>query len=302
MSGTGPAPGPAGRPEVDPVFRATDGQKKYAPSGQSDALAPKSLRDPDASPPAKPTLRIDDHHGRRSGDLLDGRLTPHAIPDQRSISDSGPLARSAQAPARRARNPRPVHARDPAGIPLPERRHLAGRAVADDACPGPHRRTNRHLPRTSAGSKGQIVRHTEHGLALSITATLRKRDKLASQLTWLANRQSLGLPEDRRHERISPRHLAVPVKLANNREVAGRLMDISLSGAAVTLAQPPEIGAAITLGRTPGRVVRHSRAASPSSPPPAVTRSVRPEPSPRGRNGALRRPGSEEIFLRFRSP
>lgn len=105
--------------------------------------------------------------------------------------------------------------------------------------------------------EGQIVRHTEHGLALSITATIRKRDKLASQLTWLANRQSLGLPEDRRHERISPRHLAVAVKLANNREVAGRLIDISLSGAALTLAQRPEIGASITLGRTPGRVVRH---------------------------------------------
>jgi hypothetical protein len=104
--------------------------------------------------------------------------------------------------------------------------------------------------------EGQIVRHTEHGLALSITATLRKRDKLASQLTWLANRQSLGLPEDRRHERITPRHLAVQVKLANNREVTGRLVDVSLSGAAVTLGQPPEIGAAITLGRTPGRVVR----------------------------------------------
>jgi hypothetical protein len=105
--------------------------------------------------------------------------------------------------------------------------------------------------------EGQIVRHTEHGLALSMTATIRKRDKLASQLTWLCNRQSLGLPEDRRHERIAPRHAAVAVKLANGKEVAGRLIDISLSGAALTLGHRPEIGAAITLGRTPGKVVRH---------------------------------------------
>jgi hypothetical protein len=104
--------------------------------------------------------------------------------------------------------------------------------------------------------EGQIVRQTEHGLALSMTATIRKRDKLASQLTWLCNRQTLGLPEDRRHERIPPRHAAVTVKLGNGREVAARLIDVSLSGAAVTTGLRPEIGAAVTLGRTPGRVVR----------------------------------------------
>jgi hypothetical protein len=105
--------------------------------------------------------------------------------------------------------------------------------------------------------EGQIVRHTEHGLALAMTATIRKRDKLASQLTWLCNRQSLGLPEDRRHERIAPRHAAVAVKLADARETTGRLIDISLSGAALTLGQQPALGSAITLGSTPGRVVRH---------------------------------------------
>jgi PilZ domain len=105
--------------------------------------------------------------------------------------------------------------------------------------------------------EGQIVRHTEHGLALAMSATIRKRDKLASQLTWLCNRQSLGLPEDRRHERIAPRHAAVAVKLADAREITGRLIDVSLSGAALTLGQQPELGSAITLGRTPGSVVRH---------------------------------------------
>jgi PilZ domain len=104
--------------------------------------------------------------------------------------------------------------------------------------------------------EGQIVRHTELGVALAIGATIRKRDKLASQLTWLANRQALGLPEDRRHERIVPRHTAVRVAVAG-RELTGRLVDVSLSGAALTLAEQPAIGAAVTVGRTPARVVRH---------------------------------------------
>ena len=36
-------------------------------------------------------------------------------------------------------------------------------------------------------------------------ATKRKQDKLANQLTWLANRQILNLPEDRRHDRSAVR-------------------------------------------------------------------------------------------------
>jgi len=105
--------------------------------------------------------------------------------------------------------------------------------------------------------EGQIVRHTELGVALAIGATIRKRDKLASQLTWLANRQALGLPEDRRHERIVPRHTAVRVALPGRGETTGRLIDVSLSGAALTLAEQPPVGAALTIGRTPARVVRH---------------------------------------------
>ncbi|HEV2557022.1 MAG TPA: PilZ domain-containing protein [Microvirga sp.] len=105
--------------------------------------------------------------------------------------------------------------------------------------------------------EGQIVRHTDLGLALSIGATIRKRDKLASQLTWLANRDSLGLPEDRRHERIVPRHTAVHVTVGDLGTVTGRLIDVSLSGAAVTITERPALGTLVTLGQTTGRVVRH---------------------------------------------
>jgi hypothetical protein len=36
--------------------------------------------------------------------------------------------------------------------------------------------------------EGVIARKMENGFAMSIAATSRKRDKLAAQLTWLANR------------------------------------------------------------------------------------------------------------------
>ena len=62
----------------------------------------------------------------------------------------------------------------------------------------------------SAGSKAQIARLLQNGFAMTIAATPRKRDKLAAQLTWLANRSILNLPEDRRHGRFVPRRSRLP--------------------------------------------------------------------------------------------
>src|SRR5260370_19818998 len=63
--------------------------------------------------------------------------------------------------------------------------------------------------------EGKIARQFENGFAMTIAATTRKRDKLAAQLTWLANRHILAPPEDRRHGRITPRHPAGRLMLAN---------------------------------------------------------------------------------------
>jgi hypothetical protein len=105
--------------------------------------------------------------------------------------------------------------------------------------------------------EGIIARHFPNGFAMTIAATARKRDKLAAQLTWLANRGILGLPEDRRHGRIIPRNPMARLILANGVNLSCRVIDISQSGAAVKSDQRPDIGALITIGKTPSRVVRH---------------------------------------------
>ena len=53
--------------------------------------------------------------------------------------------------------------------------------------------------------EGRVARIFPGGFAIQMNVPPAKRDKLATQLAWLANRQALGLPEDRRHERIAPR-------------------------------------------------------------------------------------------------
>jgi hypothetical protein len=105
--------------------------------------------------------------------------------------------------------------------------------------------------------EGVIARHFQNGFAMTVAATARKRDKLAAQLTWLANRHILSLPEDRRHGRVTPRNPAGRLVLPNGVNVAVRVIDISESGAAIATEHRPEIGAAVTIGKTPGRVVRH---------------------------------------------
>src|SRR6202049_3494636 len=90
--------------------------------------------------------------------------------------------------------------------------------------------------------EGVIARQFENGFAMTIAATMRKRDKLAAQLTWLANRHILSLPEDRRHGRITPRNPAGRLILANGVNIACRVIDVSQSGAAVATDQRPEIG------------------------------------------------------------
>jgi hypothetical protein len=102
-----------------------------------------------------------------------------------------------------------------------------------------------------------ITRQFQNGFAMTVAATVRKRDKLAAQLTWLANRHILNLPEDRRHGRFTPRNPLARLILPDGLNVACRVIDLSASGAAIKSEYRPEIGALVTIGKTPGRVVRH---------------------------------------------
>jgi hypothetical protein len=105
--------------------------------------------------------------------------------------------------------------------------------------------------------EGHVARIFQNGFAMTIGATSRKRDKLAAQLTWLANRHILGLPEDRRHGRIVPRVPVGSLIMPNGVNLTCRIIDVSQSGAGIASTERPPIGAIVTLGKVQGRVVRH---------------------------------------------
>ena len=107
--------------------------------------------------------------------------------------------------------------------------------------------------------EGTVTRVSEHGFVMSITATDRKREKLAAQLIWIANKHELGLPEDRRHDRLTPRQLATRLTLGDGAYYDCKLLDLSLSGAAVDVEVRPALGTEVKVGSMRGRVVRHFR-------------------------------------------
>jgi len=105
--------------------------------------------------------------------------------------------------------------------------------------------------------EGSIIDPVDGGFVMEVVASDRKRDKMAAQLTWLANKDHLNLPEDRRHERVVPDNRHSTVVLDDGRRYNCKIIDISLSGAAIELAVRPAMGTPVTLRRMRAKVVRH---------------------------------------------
>lgn len=105
--------------------------------------------------------------------------------------------------------------------------------------------------------EGEIVRTEADGFALELATSARKQEKLAAQLTWLANKHELDLPEDRRHERVIPQRQTAVLSLPDGRQYRSRIVDLSLSGAAIEINVRPAMGSVVTLGNMRGQVVRH---------------------------------------------
>ena len=72
----------------------------------------------------------------------------------------------------------------------------------------------------------------------------------------LANAQNPGASENRRHRRLWPRNPDVTVMTEDGRQCPAKLLDISMSGASMTVGTLQPIGAKLMIGKTSAHVVR----------------------------------------------
>ncbi|KIZ33132.1 MULTISPECIES: PilZ domain-containing protein [Rhodopseudomonas] len=106
--------------------------------------------------------------------------------------------------------------------------------------------------------KGHISDTIAGGFLLELDMTRKMREKISNQLTWLEKKQSDPTIRDvRAQARIVP---SVPHSILAFSDGSTRscfVIDMSLSGVAVSADVQPEIGTPLAVGSCVGRVVRH---------------------------------------------
>jgi hypothetical protein len=105
--------------------------------------------------------------------------------------------------------------------------------------------------------EGPVARIFDGGFAMTLQASIHKREKLCATLTWLVNKSDLPGIDERRHDRGSPTNDTADLKLDEGIVVPCKILDVSISGASVATDARPVPGQVVMLGKLRARVVRH---------------------------------------------
>jgi hypothetical protein len=106
------------------------------------------------------------------------------------------------------------------------------------------------------GLEGTVVRRFDDGFAMSISATQRKREKIAAQILRLSNQGIISETEERQYPRRSSIE-TFTMWLADGTELQCPVLDVSRSGVSLVAPIRPTIGAQVIVEGQPATVVRH---------------------------------------------
>jgi hypothetical protein len=106
--------------------------------------------------------------------------------------------------------------------------------------------------------EGIVSRKIFRGFAMQIDASDRKREKIAEQLIWLANKSLLGLSDGRSMDRVIPQNPYATLSINEGNKVPCKVENISLTGAAVQIKIKPRQGDVVALNGQIARVIRVS--------------------------------------------
>ena len=106
---------------------------------------------------------------------------------------------------------------------------------------------------------GWISSHVEGGFLIDLAVAKEKREQLAGKLSWLEKQQKDTVHDARAQERVIPENPHSTLIFADGSTLGCFVMDMSVTGVAVSADLQPEIGAPLAVGRSVGRVIRHFR-------------------------------------------
>lgn len=107
------------------------------------------------------------------------------------------------------------------------------------------------------GLEGTVARVFDGGFAFQFKITEHKREKLAAQIMWLANREAFPDEFGRSYERFGAAGRKTTVKIEDGVVLDVDLIDLSASGASIGTPARPALGSEILVGRIPAVVRRH---------------------------------------------
>jgi hypothetical protein len=105
--------------------------------------------------------------------------------------------------------------------------------------------------------EGRVLKTHQLGFMMSIVMKDQERERFASKIEWYDKHKNHGLPDNRRFRRIVPRNPHSTVVLSDGTVAGAFIIDVSISGVAVSAEIEPQIGEALAVGKIVGRVVRH---------------------------------------------
>lgn len=104
--------------------------------------------------------------------------------------------------------------------------------------------------------RGKVSQHIDGGFIIDIEGDHDRRRKLSKRIEWYKKRLFAGVTDKREHKRFMPREPKSAIVLADGTVLPCLVIDLSSSGAAVSVDYAPEIGEPLAIGKAVCRVVR----------------------------------------------
>ncbi len=106
--------------------------------------------------------------------------------------------------------------------------------------------------------EGHVVRRYDGGFAMSLTATLQRREKLTQRLAELLEKGPNAQASERRSELRRTTAEKSGLTFTDGTKVACQVLDISVSGANLATEARPAIGTELVLGKMRCKAIRHT--------------------------------------------